>query len=79
MEKGSLFFNAKNYKEALETFELAASVSPTFAEAYYWIGKTKEALGNKDEAKLDYLRAYGLDKTMTEAKEAADRLSTKGN
>lgn len=74
MEKGSLFYNAKNYKEALETFELAARVSPTFAEAYYWMGKTEEALGNKDEAKLDYQRAYGLDKTMKEAKEAADKI-----
>lgn len=74
MEKGDLFYNAKNYKEALETFELAAKVSPTFAEAYYWMGKTKEAMGNKAEAKLDYQRAYGLDKTMKDAKDAADRL-----
>ena len=74
MEKGSLFYNAKNYEEALETFELAAKVSPTFAEAYYWMGKTKEALGQKEEAKLDYQRAYGLDKTLTEAKQAADKL-----
>ena len=75
MEKGNLFFKSKNYKEALETFELAAKVSPTFAEAYYWMGKSKEALGNKAEAKLDYQRAFGLDKTLTEAKEAADRLN----
>jgi tetratricopeptide (TPR) repeat protein len=74
MEKGNLFFNAKNYKEALETFQLAAKVSPTYAEAYYWMGKTKEAMGNKAEAKSDYQRAYGLDKTLTEAKQAADRL-----
>jgi tetratricopeptide (TPR) repeat protein len=69
-----LFFNAKNYKEALETFQLAAKVSPTYAEAYYWMAKTNEAMGNKAEAKSDYQRAYGLDKTLTEAKQAADRL-----
>jgi len=74
MEKGYLFYNAKNYKEALETFVLAAKVSPTFAEAYYWMGKTKEAMGDKIEAKLDYQRAYGLDKTFKEAKEAAEKL-----
>ena len=74
MEKGSLFFDAKNYKEALETFQLAARVSPTFAEAYYWMGKTKEAIGSKEEAKSDYQRAYGLDKSLKEAKDAADRL-----
>ncbi len=74
MEKGNLFFNSKNYKEALETFSLAARVSPTFAEAYFWMGKTKEAMGNQVEARSDYQRAYGLDKTLTEAKVAADRL-----
>ncbi len=74
MEKGNLFYHAKNYKEALETFELATKVSPTFAESYYWAGKTKEALGNNEEAKLDYQRAYGLDKNLKDAKEAADRL-----
>jgi hypothetical protein len=31
-------------------------------------------LGNKEDAKLNYQRAYGLDKTLTEAKEATDRL-----
>jgi TolA-binding protein len=53
---------------------LAAKVSPTYAEAYYWMGKTKEAMGKNTEAKSDYQRAYGLDKTLTEAKQAADRL-----
>lgn len=74
MEKGSLFFNAKNYNEALETFELAARVSPTFAEAYLWMAKTKEKMGNNAEAKSDYQRAYGLDKTLQEAKKAAEKL-----
>jgi len=38
------------------------------------MGKCQEAVGQKDEAKLNYQRAYGLDKTFTEAKEAADRI-----
>jgi tetratricopeptide (TPR) repeat protein len=74
MEKGNLYYKAKNYKDALATFELATRVSPTFADAYYWSGKSKEAMGDKAEAKLDYQRAYGLDKSMKEAKEAADKL-----
>lgn len=74
MDKGNLQFDNGQYKEALITFELATTVSPTFAEAYYWLGKTKEVLGDKSEAKLDYQRAYGLDKTLTEAKAAADKL-----
>jgi hypothetical protein len=38
------------------------------------MGKCQEALGQKDEAKLNYQRAYELDKTFTDAKEAADNL-----
>lgn len=74
MDKGNLLFEAKDYKQALQTFELATTISPTFADAYFWLAKTKEAMGNKSEAKLDYQRAYGLDKTLTEAKQAADKL-----
>jgi hypothetical protein len=38
------------------------------------MGKAQQALGNNSEAKLNYLRAYGLDKTLSEAKEAAEKL-----
>jgi hypothetical protein len=31
-------------------------------------------MGKKDEAKLNYLRAYGLDRSLKDAKDAADRL-----
>lgn len=74
MEKGSLLYNSKDFKKALATFQLATTVSPTFADAYFWLGRTKEALGNKAEAKLDYQRAYGLDKTLIDAKQAAEKL-----
>ncbi|ANE50302.1 tetratricopeptide repeat protein [Flavisolibacter tropicus] len=74
MEKGQLYYNNKQYTEALKTFQLATTISPTFADAYYWLGKTKETMGNKAEAKLDYQRAFGLDKSLTEAKQAADKL-----
>ncbi|MFN2439468.1 MAG: tetratricopeptide repeat protein [Chitinophagaceae bacterium] len=74
MEKGQILYNQKNYTEARKTFQLAATVSPTFADAYYWLGKSDEALGDKNEAKLNYQRAYGLDKSLTEAKAAADKL-----
>jgi tetratricopeptide (TPR) repeat protein len=74
MDKGQCYFEQKKYPDALKTFALATTVSPTYANAYYWLAKTKEAMGDKQEAKLDYQRAYGLDKTMKEAKEAAERL-----
>ena len=74
MDKGILLYDQKDYTQALKTFQLAARVSPTFADAYYWQGKTQEAMGNQQEAKQNYQRAYSLDKSMTEAKAAADKL-----
>ena len=74
IEKGKILFDQKKINGAWQVFNLAARVSPTFPDAYYWMGKCQEALGQKAEAKLNYERAYGLDKTFTEAKEAAERL-----
>lgn len=73
-DKGILYYEGKKYSEALKTFQLALTISPATAEFHYWIGKTQQAMGNNQEAKLAYLRAYGLDKSITEAKEAADKL-----
>jgi tetratricopeptide (TPR) repeat protein len=75
MDKGEIFYNQKKYNEAIKIFNLALHVSTTYADAYYWLGKCQEALGQKEDARLNYQRAYGLDKSFTDAKEAADRLS----
>ena len=74
IEKGRALYDQKKFNEALKTFQLASTISATFSDAYFWTGKCQEALGQKEEAKLNYQRAYSLDKTFTEAKEAADRI-----
>lgn len=74
IEKGITLYEQKKYAEAYQAFNLAMTISPKYADAYYWMGKCQEALGDRKEAKLNYQRAYGLDKTLTQAKEAADRL-----
>ena len=74
INKGIVYYEQKNYDQALKTFNLAATVSPDLAEPYYWLAKTLEAVGNKADAKLNYQRAYGLNKDLTEAKVAAERL-----
>ena len=74
MSKGVVYYDQKQYAEALKTFRLATTVSPTYAPSYFWLGKTQEAMGKKAEAKLDYQRAYGLDKNFTEARQAAEAL-----
>lgn len=74
MDKGTLLYGQKQYNAANDVFELVTRITPTYADAYLWTGKCYEALGKKAEAKLAYQRAYGLDKTLTEAKEAAAKL-----
>jgi tetratricopeptide (TPR) repeat protein len=74
IEKGRVFYDQKKYIEARKIFLQTLTISSTLADAYYWLGKCQEALGEKEEARLNYQRAYGLDKTFTEAKEAADKL-----
>ena len=74
MDKGRVLFNEEKYNDAVKDLQLALKVSPTYADAYYWLGKCQEVLGQKQDAKLNYQRAYGLDKTLTEAKDAADKL-----
>ncbi|MBI5856705.1 MAG: tetratricopeptide repeat protein [Sphingobacteriales bacterium] len=74
IEKGSAQYDQKKFANALKTFELANTISPKFPDAWFWIGKCQEALGDKENARINYLKAYGLDQTFTDAKEAADKL-----
>lgn len=74
IEKGIILYDQQKYEEAYQSFNLAMTISPKYADSYYWMAKCQEATGNKAEAKLNYQRAYGLDKTLKEAKEAADKI-----
>jgi len=74
LDKGQTYYDQKKYSEALKTFQFTTTVFPSEALPYFWIGKTQQALGNSNEARLNYQRAYGLDKTLTEAKDSADHL-----
>ncbi len=77
IEKGKILLSQKKVNEAYKVFKLSNTISPAFPDAYYFMGKCQEAQGQKQEAKLSYEKAYSLDKTFTEAKEAADRLGKK--
>ena len=74
MDKGRILFEQKKFKDAAGVLQLTLKISATYADAYYWLGKCQEAMGQKEDAKSNYLRAYGLDKTLTEAKDAADKI-----
>ncbi|MGH2553847.1 MAG: tetratricopeptide repeat protein, partial [Chitinophagaceae bacterium] len=75
IEKGRVLYEQKKINEAMKTFQLANTISATFPDAYFWMGKCQEAMGQKDDARLNYQRAYSLDNTFTEAKEAADKIN----
>ena len=74
IEKGKILLNQKKTVEALKTFQLANIITPSFPDAWYWIGRSQEILGDKEEAKQNYEKAYELDNTFTEAKEAAEKM-----
>jgi tetratricopeptide (TPR) repeat protein len=74
LDKGQTYYDQRKYADALKTFQFTTTVFPSEALPYYWTGKSQQALGNKNEARLNYQRAYGLDKTLTEAKDSADHL-----
>lgn len=74
IEKGKVLFDQKKTTEALKTFSLANTITPSFPDAWYWIGRCQEVLGNKAEAKENYEKAYELDNTFIEAKEAAEKI-----
>ncbi len=74
IEKGKILLEQKKIKEAYKVFKLSNTIDPSFPDAYYYMGTCEEAQGQKAEAKLSYEKAYTLDKTFTDAKDAADRL-----
>lgn len=74
MDKGVLQWEGKQYAAAQQTFERVLTISPAYADAYFWLGKVAQTQGQNTKAKEHYLRAYGLDKNLSAAKEAANRL-----
>lgn len=74
IEKGNIYLDTKNYAEAKKVFELLIKVSPAFPDGWYGMGQYFEKNGNKEEARLNYKKAYGLDKSFVQAKEALQRL-----
>lgn len=74
IEKGKILFDQKKIPEAFKSFQTANSIDPAFADAWYWMARCQEASGQKEDAKLNYEKAFALDKSFTEAKEAAERI-----
>jgi tetratricopeptide (TPR) repeat protein len=74
IEKGIALFDQQKTAAAQAVFNQLKEINNTYPDAYYWIAKCQEASNHKDSALLNYQKAYGLDKTYTDAKDAVERL-----
>ena len=74
IEKGLLYFDHKQYDEALTVFRFASSVNALDADPYYWQGRCYEMMNEKDSAILRFKQSLSLDKNSREIKEALKRL-----
>jgi tetratricopeptide (TPR) repeat protein len=74
IEKGIILHDLKKYDSALKVFTMAATVTNTSPDAWYWMARCYEEMGKKDLALVNYERALALDKNFAEAKEGIMRL-----
>lgn len=77
MERGYSFYDEKKFAEAEKNFNQLVTINRGNAEAWYWMGKSAESGGKKNEALDFYLRAYSLDRNLTDARRAVERLKKK--
>ena len=69
LDKGSAFYSNKQYKEALEQFELASKAQSNNATAFYNKGNSLAQLQKYDDAISAYDKALAIDPTMSNAAE----------
>lgn len=77
IEKGLVYFDQKNYRQALETFRFASTVNHLYPDAYYYMGRSYEMMGQKDSAAMRFKQALNLDKSFIEAQQGLDRINGK--
>ena len=74
IEKGLVYFDSKQYREALSVFIFAATVNSLDADPYYWQARCYEMMNIKDSAILRFKQSLSLDKNAPETIEALKRL-----
>ena len=75
IEKGIIFLEMKKADAALKIFTMAATVSNTDPDAYFWMGRCYEAKGDNQQAAANYDRAFALDHNFTEARQGLQRVT----
>lgn len=74
IEKGLIYFDHKQYDQALKIFSFAANVNKMYPDAYYYQARCYEMLGQKEKAIENFKLAKELDPTFTQAEEGLERL-----
>jgi tetratricopeptide (TPR) repeat protein len=74
IEKGLLYYDNKQYREALNVFKFASTINALDADPYYWQGRCFEMMNIKDSAVLRFKQALNLDKDSKEIREALKRV-----
>ncbi len=74
IEKGLVYFDGKQYREALNVFSFASSVNALDADPYYWQARCYEMMNIKDSAILRFKQSLSLNKNDRATKEALKRL-----
>jgi tetratricopeptide (TPR) repeat protein len=75
-EKAMCLYDMSKYNDALAVLQKAISIKSSYDEAYYWMGRCYEKLGNKNEAISNYQTALQIDNNYIEAKDALAKLNT---
>ncbi len=74
IEKGLVYFDAKQYQQALDVFSFAANVNHLYPDAYYYMGRSYEMMNKKDSAAFYFKQSLALDKESPETKAALERV-----
>ncbi len=77
IEKGLLYFDKKDYQNALTVFRFASGVNSLDADPYYWMGRCYEMMNMKDSALLRFQQSYSLDRSDPQVKAAVVRMGGK--
>jgi tetratricopeptide (TPR) repeat protein len=76
IEKGMVYFDNRQYADALKIFQFAATINNLYADAYYYQARCYEMMNKKDSAVLRFKQSLGLDKNLKEAREGLKRMGS---
>lgn len=72
VELGGIFFQLRDYERAQQQFQIAVNLKQDFANAYYNLGHTLEAKGNREQALTQYRTVREL---VRNNKDSLDKIS----